>query len=133
MGAQIVEIAGEKMAVLPVADYERLLELAEDRVDVEAALAAERRRTAGEEYVPSEVVDRILGGETPLRVWRQYRNLSLKQLSEASKIGLSYISELERGLKNGPGHVWSKLARALGVSIEDILSDETPNAPHRNT
>ena len=125
MGAQIVEIAGEKMAVLPVADYERLLELAEDKTDILAAEAAEKRRLAGEEYVPAEMVDRILDGENPLRVWRQYRKLSLKQLAERSGVGLSYISELERGLKNCPGRVWAKLARALGVTIEDILLDET--------
>lgn len=124
MGAQIVEIAGEKMAVLPVADYERLLELAEDKTDILAAEAAEKRRLTGEEYVPAEMVDRILDGENPLRVWRQYRKLSLKQLAEKSGVGLSYISELERGLKNGPGRVWAKLARALGVTVEDILLDE---------
>jgi hypothetical protein len=124
MGAQIVEIAGQKMAVLPVADYERLLELAEDRADEDAAARAEKRRAEGEEYVPIELVDRILAGESPLRVWRQYRKLSLKQLSEGSGVGLSYISELERGLKNGPGRVWGKLAQALNVSVEDILPDQ---------
>ena len=123
MGAQIVEIAGQRMAVLPAEDYERLLELAEDRSDILAAERAEERRNAGEEYVPAELVNRILDGENPLRVWRQYRKLSLKQLAEMSGVGLSYISELERGLKNGPGHVWSKLARALEVSVDDVLPD----------
>jgi len=123
MGAQIVEIAGRRMAVLPAEDYERLLDLAEDRADILAAERAEERRNAGEEYVPAELVNRILDGENPLRVWRQYRKLSLKQLAEQSGVGLSYISELERGLKNGPGQVWGKLARALKVSVDDILPD----------
>ena len=123
MGAQIVEIAGEKMALLPIADYERLLELAEDKADVLAAESAAERRSAGEEYVPAELVDRILDGENPLRVWRQHRHLSLKELGKKSGVGLSYISELERGLKNGPGHVWAKLSRALDVTVEDILPD----------
>ena len=124
MGAQIVEIAGKKMAMLPVEDYERLLELAEDRADILAAESADVRRMAGEEYVPVELVDRILDGENPLRVWRQYRQLSLKQLAEQSGVGLSYISELERGLKQGPGQVWAKLARALCVTVDDILPSE---------
>lgn len=124
MGAQIVEIAGKKMAVLPVGDYERLIELAEDKADILAAERAEERRNAGEEYVPAELVNRILDGENPLRVWRKYRKLSLKQLSNQSGVGLSYISELERGLKHGPGRVWAKLARSLNVSVEDILADE---------
>lgn len=124
MGAQIVEIAGEKMAVLPVADYERLLEAAEDNADIAAASIAEQRRLAGEEYVPADVVDRIIAGESPLRVWRKHRKLSLKQLAEKSGVSLSYISELERGLKNGPGHVWAKLGRALNVTVDDILPDD---------
>jgi DNA-binding XRE family transcriptional regulator len=124
VGAQVIEIAGEKMAVLPVAEYERLIELAEDNADVIAAEKAAERRRGGEEYLPAELVDRILDGENPLRVWRQYRNLSLKQLAEKSGVGLSYISELERGLKNGPGHVWAKLSRSLNVTVEDILPDE---------
>jgi hypothetical protein len=125
VGAQIVEIAGEKMAVLPVADYERLLELAEDNADVAAAERAEERRRSGEEYLPMQIANRILNGESPLRVWRQYRSLSLKQLAEKSGVGLSYISELERGLKNGPGQVWAKLSRALNVTVEDVLPDES--------
>lgn len=124
MGAQIVEIAGEKMALLPIADYQRLLGLVEDKEDILAAEKAAERRRGGEEYVPAEIVDQILDGENPLRVWRHYRNLSLKQLAEKSGVGLSYISELERGLKNGPGKVWAKLARALAVTVEDILPDE---------
>jgi len=124
VGAHMVEIVGEKKAALHISDYERLLDLAEDRADVLAAEQAAERRHAGEEYLPAEMVDRILTGENPLRVWRQYRNLSLKQLAEKSGIGLSYISELERSLKNGPGRVWVKLARALNVTVDDILPDE---------
>lgn len=121
MSAQIVEIAGEKMAVLPVADYERLLEIAEDKADAVAAAVAEKRRLDGEEYLPSEMVDRILAGESALRVWRKHRNLSLKALAAKAGVGFTYISELERGLKNGPGHVWVKLARAMDVTADDIL------------
>ena len=57
MTVQISEISGQKTAILPVADDDRLTEIAEDRADEMAAEAAERRRTDGEEYVPSEMVD----------------------------------------------------------------------------
>lgn len=123
MGAQIVEIAGQKMAVLPVADYERLLDLVEDKIEMAAAISAERRRENGEEYIPAEIIDRIIAGESALRVWRQYRKMTLKELSAQSGIGLSYISDLERGLKRGSGRQWGCLARALNVSIEDILPE----------
>ena len=125
MGAQIVEIAGQKMAMLPMEDYERLLELAEDAADVRAAERAEERRNAGEEYVPAALVNRILDGETPLRVWREYRGFTQGQLGAA--VGLktaTHISDLESGKRKGSGQLWAKLARALKVTVEDILPDE---------
>ena len=123
MSAQIVEIAGQKMAVLPVADYERLLELAEDRADEEAAFLAEKRRADGEEYVPAELVDRILDGEAPLRVWRQYRGMTLDDLASQVGVTPATVSRLETGnMKGGPA-IWRKLARALNVQVEDILPD----------
>ncbi len=123
MGAQIVEIAGQKMAVLPINDYERLLDLAEDRADVMAAERAEERRLAGEEYVPAELVNRILDGENPLRVWRQYRGLTLEQLAKSAELSISYLSDLERGKRQGKGALWRKLADALNVAVDDILPD----------
>ena len=121
MGAQIIEIGGQKMAMLPVKDYERLLELAEYKSDVSAAQAAEKRRQQGEEYLPSEMVDRILDGENALRVWRHHRGLTLKQLSNEAGISFNYLSDLERGQRKGSVHLWGKLARALDVSVDDIL------------
>jgi len=124
MGAQIVEIAGQKVAMLTMEEYERLLELAEDSSDTLAADRADERRRNGEEYVPAELVKRILAGESPLRVWREYRGLNLAGLSSQVGIGLSYLSEIERGRRQGSGRLWGKLARALEVNIEDILPDE---------
>jgi DNA-binding XRE family transcriptional regulator len=124
MGAQIVEIAGQKMAVLPVADYEHLLDLAEDKADLAAAITAERRRVEGEEYVPSEIVDRILAGESALRVWRQYRRLTLDQVAEAAGIKKSFLSTIETGKARGAPRLWRKLAAALDVSADDILPED---------
>ncbi len=123
MGAQIVEIAGQKMAVLPIVDYERLLDLAEDRTDILAAERAKERRLAGEEYVPAELVNRILDGENPLRAWRQYRGLTLEQLAKSAELSISYLSDLERGKRQGKGTLWRKLADALNVAVEDVLPD----------
>ncbi len=121
MGAQIVEIGGQKMAMLPIEDYERLMDLAEDRADILAAERAEERRNAGEEYVPSSLVNRILDGENAIRVWRQYRSMTLVQLAKATGFGVSYLSDLERGNRQGKPTVWRKLADALNVSVDDIL------------
>ncbi len=121
MTVQIVEIAGQKMAMLPIADYERLLDLAEDRADTLAAAAAEERRRAGEEYLPAAMVDRLLAGDNPLRVWRRHRGMTLARLSGETGITTGYLSDIERGRRRGSPGLFRKLAEALRVSTDDIL------------
>jgi ribosome-binding protein aMBF1 (putative translation factor) len=124
MGAQILEIAGRKMAVLPVEDYERLVEIAEDREDIAAAADAERRRNEGMEYLPSSMVNRILDGENALRVWREYRGMSIAELAEKSGYGYSMISKIETGTRQGTVAFWNAVAAALKVVPEDIMPVE---------
>lgn len=121
MSVQFIEIDGRKMAVLPAEEFERLLEAVEDEADIAAAKHAEERRAAGEEYVPMEMVDRILDGENALRVWRQYRQLSVGRLAEMSGINKAMISQLENDKAYGRPATWRALADALHVTVDDIL------------
>ena len=121
MTVQIVEIAGQKMAMLPVDDYQKLLDVAEDRADAIAAIAAEQRRAGGEEYLPAELVDRIMSGESALRVWRNYRGMSAKALADCAGARVATISEIENGKAQGKPALWRALAEALDVSVDDIL------------
>ncbi|HYN46765.1 MAG TPA: helix-turn-helix transcriptional regulator [Allosphingosinicella sp.] len=125
MAVQFIDIGGEKLAVMPVADYDRLVAEVEDRADEQAAAEAERRRQAGEEYLPAEMVDRLLAGESPLRVWRKHRGLTLKRLGEKAGLSLVYISQIEGANRGGSAKVWRKLATALDVDIDDILPQST--------
>jgi DNA-binding XRE family transcriptional regulator len=123
MTVQFVEIAGQKIAMLSAADYEHLLEMAEDRADELAADRASARRLAGEEYVPVELIDRIIGGESPLRVWRTYRGMTQDALAEKVGTAANYISLIENGQREGKAALWRKLAEALKVDVDDILPD----------
>ncbi len=123
MTVQYLEISGEKMAVLRVADYERLLDMAEDRADELAADRAEQRRIDGEEYVPIELVDRLIAGDNALRVWRQYRGLTLDALGQKAKLSQSMLSQLESGNRLGTPPTWRALAKALNVDVDDIMPD----------
>lgn len=124
MTAQIVEIAGHKMAVLPMEEYERLLDIAEDKADELASENAERRRIDGGEYLPADMVDRILNGEPPLRVWRKHRGLT--QVALGAMVGTTgaTVSRLESGKMIGDRKRWRPIAEALGVSVEDIQPDD---------
>lgn len=119
---------GVRMATLPADDYERLLSLAEDRSDVRAAVAAEERRLQGEEYLPSGFVDRMLAGESALRLWREHRGRTVSDLADAVGVGRSYLSEIERGLKRGTPPLWRRLSTILKVDLDDIMPDVADGA-----
>lgn len=121
MTVQIIEIAGQKMAMLPIADYQRLLDVVENKTDAVAALDAEQRRLAGEEYLPADLIDRILAGESPLHVWRKHRGMTLVQLGERAGCGSGHLSRIETGERGGTVDLWVKLADALNVSVEDLI------------
>jgi ribosome-binding protein aMBF1 (putative translation factor) len=125
MGVQRLEIAGQQMAILPMADYQRLVEIAEDRADIVAAIAAEQRRNEGAvEYLPSSMVNQILDGENALMVWREYRGYSVNHLSEKSGFGPSMIRKVESGSRQGTFPFWKAMALALDVLPEDIMPIE---------
>lgn len=121
MNAQVVEISGQKMVILPISDYERLLEIEEDMADIACAERAEKRRLAGEEYVPFELVDAIINGENALRVWRKYRGLSQSELSEQAQVRVATVSDIENGKAQGKPAIWRALADVLNVTVDDIL------------
>ena len=121
MSAQFIEIDGRKMAVLSLEEYERLLDVCDDQADIAAAERAEARRLAGEEYVPVELVERLVAGENALRVWRQYRDLTIGKLAEVSGINKATISLMENDKAHGRPATWRALADALRVTVDDIL------------
>lgn len=126
----IVAPDGSTMAVLPMQDYDRLIDAAEDRADRKAAQAARARFAAGaDEHIPFEMAERILDGENPLRVWREHRGLTVGELAERSGISRPYLSEIEIGRKDGTLRTMAALATALEVEIDDLLpADIATNA-----
>lgn len=123
MTIQFVEIAGQKMAMMPIAEYEKLVDLAEERADIAAAADAALRREADEEYLPSAMVDRLLAGENALRVWRRHRGMTLDALAAKAGTGKSHLSEIENGKAQGRPALWRALAEALAVTADDILPE----------
>lgn len=76
-----------EMVTIPREEYERLVRLAEDAEDAAAVARFRARLAAGEEeLVPAAVVDRLLGGESPVRVWREHRGLTQSGLARASGV-----------------------------------------------
>ena len=94
----------------------------DDRLaDIQAYDEAQRAIAGGEELIPSSVTYAILDGENPIRVWREHRGLTQQQLADLAGISKPYLSQLESGRRSGSIDVLSALARALGLSIDDLI------------
>ena len=115
---------------IPKAEYDRLCALEEDFADIRTALAVEARIASGEEeLIPARIVDRLLDGEPPLRVWRESRHLTQAELARASGVNRVQIVDIEAGRSTGSVHTLRKLADALGVAVDDIIQRDASLAP----
>jgi transcriptional regulator with XRE-family HTH domain len=66
-----------------------------------------------------------------LRSIRHERGLSQEALAESTALSTNYIGEMERGLKAPGLGVIVRLARALDVSVHELLRDFTGSAVAR--
>jgi DNA-binding XRE family transcriptional regulator len=114
--------SGDEMVVLPRTEYDRLLDAAEMAADVAAYDKVKEAFERGEEeYVPADVVHRMIAGENLVRVWRQYRGLTLEQLAERAGISKSFLSQIETGKRAGTVDKLQLIAAALNLTIDDIV------------
>ncbi len=118
---QVIEKNGERLfAVIPWEDYERLRDAAEMDEDVrlyDEALARD------EERFPLEMVDRLLADENPIRVFREYRDMTQRELAQKVGVNPAYLSQIETGRRGGSSKVLRAIANALGVDLDDIVPD----------
>lgn len=126
---QIIERDGKpEWAVLPYEEYLQLIdqsELLEDIRDFDTINAAIDCRE--EELIPSEVVYAILDGENPIKVWREYRELTQQQLAETAGISKPYLSQIETGKRIGTAEILSAIAKALDVSLDEVITGNNYN------
>lgn len=109
------------MISIPVEEYQRLLALAEgmsDGMAYDRAVAA--LANGEEELLPAPMAQRIVAGESPLRVWRDHRGLTQTALADRTGVNRVQISNIESGAKSGSVQTLKKLAAALGVALDDL-------------
>ncbi|WP_326597946.1 helix-turn-helix domain-containing protein [Streptomyces sp. NBC_01803] len=70
---------------------------------------------------PKEPLWRHLVGDV-LRRERLAQERTLKDVADAARISMPYLSELERGRKEASSEVLAAAARALGLRLTDLLS-----------
>jgi DNA-binding XRE family transcriptional regulator len=110
------------------AEYESLLDRIEDAEDkaaidrLEGRIAKMGFTAATKDYLPIQLVERLIAGEHPIRVWRAYRGMTREALAEKAGVAPSYLTEIETRKKPGSFDAMIKLAAALGISLDDIAA-----------
>jgi predicted transcriptional regulator len=115
MNIQTLTLDGKEFVILSRKDYE-------DMVDIAEATKIKNRINSGEEeLIPSEIVNALIAGESPLRVWRKHRSLTARDLANQTALSAAYISEIETGKKDGSISAMKKIAVVLDVDIDDLV------------
>ena len=74
----------------------------------------------GAESCPIEVADRLVAGESPVRVYRSHRGLTQNELSAAVGIHKMYLSQIETGRRVGSTKTPAARASVLNETIDDL-------------
>ncbi|MCS0606399.1 helix-turn-helix domain-containing protein [Streptomyces sp. LP11] len=80
-----------------------------------------RRDEARPDPGPREPLWRDLVGEV-LRRERRAQDRTIKDVADAARISLPYLSEIERGRKEASSEVLAAAAHALGLGLGDLLA-----------
>jgi len=111
------------MVILSKADYDHLVELAEDAMDIaETNEILARIRSGEEEVFPDTLTKRLLlSDENPVRVMRTYRGLTTAALAKKAGISRPYLTMIESGRRTGTADVMKRLAKALAIDMELLI------------
>jgi len=109
---RLTALIGAELVVMTPEDLAVLIE--------DAAATAAYHRTRDQQRVPMGVVDRLIAREKPIRVWREHRGHSLRQLAERAGVGIGYLSQIENGERKGTVGTLKKIAAALDVDLDDL-------------
>jgi DNA-binding XRE family transcriptional regulator len=124
-----VKILSETQDTVTVSrgDWTQLLSELEDAQDRVAVIerrrheAATGKQAARRNYLSAREARRLLDGESPVKVWREKRGRSQRELATAAGVSAGYLAEIETGRKSGSAAALARLAKALQVQIGDLI------------
>jgi len=116
-----------EVAILPRKEYELLVAKAsegeEDAGTARIVARARKEIADGGPLLPKDIVDRIANGENPVRVLREWRDITQMYLSYKTNLSQSYISDIENGRRTGTAAALRLIANVLNVPL-DLLVQE---------
>ncbi len=73
-----------------------------------------------EERFPADVARRLVAGEHPIKIFREHRALTQKELADAANTSTAYISQIESRHRQASRDMVRRIAEALNVDTDDL-------------
>ncbi len=107
-----------EMITISKTDYQSLVAAKQELEDIQAY---DRGMNDNAEGIPHEYMLRLINGENPLAIFRQWRGHNQTELAKLSTVNRVQITDIESGRKTGSVATLKKLADALGISLDDLV------------
>ena len=125
MNVRFQKTSRGEVAILPRKEYEALVakaaEADEDAGTARLVARARKEVLAGAPLLPKDVVDRLAKSEKPVRVLREWRDMTQMDLSSKVGISQSHISDIESGRRTGTPATLRRIADALKVPLDLLV------------
>ncbi len=116
-----------EVAILPKKDYELLVakasEADEDSGSARIVSRARKEISGGAPLLPKDVVDRMANGENPVRVLREWRDITQMHLSLKTNLSQGHISDIENGRRTGTAAALRLIANVLEVPLDLLVRE----------
>jgi DNA-binding XRE family transcriptional regulator len=94
----------------------------EDSEDINAIEANLKAMQEGREIaVPGEVTFAILDGVSPIRAWREHKQIKMNELAKKVGISPAYLSQIENGKRNPTIDTIKSIAKELNLEVELLI------------
>jgi len=117
--------SGDELVVLTRADYDALLEALaeaeEDAADIAVYDARKAELAGADDLLPPPVSAAMLRGARLLEALREWRGVTQTRLAEATGLAQGYLSDLERGRRQGTAETLTRIAAALDVPAKWLV------------
>ena len=64
-----------------------------------------------------------MDGKRPILAFRSHQGVTLQELSERTGLTVSYLTEIERGIRPGSPSASVRITDALGTTIDVLVSE----------
>ena len=114
----IIKNNSPEFVVLPYKEYGALLDILEEVEDIKAVQEFHEEE---QETIPFTLLKAISDGNSPVRVFREFRNLSQAALAKEVGISRQYLCQIEKKERHGSSKILKSIASVLRIDLELLI------------